>query len=115
MNMNKLACLFLPAFTMIAVSAIALTGGFGKTVEDNGQFIVFSLYMLYPAVFLFQGFVCALRGYTWIHPMIISVLAYAVMILMLQLQNYTYIISYIAAFAIGYVLTTIIRKARGKA
>lgn len=113
MNGNKLACFFLPAFTMLAVSAIALLGGFGDTVEDNGQFILFGLYLLYPVVFLYQGFVCALRGYPWIHPLIISVLAFFIMILMLQLQTYTYIIYYVIAFAIGYFLTLGIRKMRG--
>jgi len=112
MNANKLACLFLSAFAMLAISLIARLGGFGDTVEDNGQFVLFSLYMLYPVIFLYQGFVCALKGYPWLHAVIISCLAYVVMILMLGLTNYTYIVYYLIAFFIAYALTTVIRKSR---
>ena len=114
MNANKLACYFLPAFAMLAISLIARLGGFGDTVEDNGRFVLFSLYMLYPLIFLYQGFVCALKRYPWVHAIVISLLAYIVMIFMLGLKNYMYIVYYLIAFFIAYGLTTVVRKARGQ-
>lgn len=114
MNANKLACYFLPAFSMLAISLIARLGGFGDTVEENGQFVLFGLYILYPLIFLYQGFVCALKRYPWVHAIVISLLAYIVMILMLGLKNYLYIVFYLVAFFIAYMVTMMARKSRGK-
>ncbi|WP_010303190.1 hypothetical protein [Kurthia senegalensis] len=116
MNINKLACYFLPAFAMLAIAILAKEGLLGDTTEANAEYVIFGLYLLFPILFLYQGFACSLKRYPWIHAVIISVLAFVAMVLLLKLESfvYTYILYYLVAFIIGYVLTAVIRKARTK-
>lgn len=116
MNMNKLACYFLPAFAMLAIAILAKEGLLGDTTEQNAEYVLFGLYLLFPLLFVYQGFACALKQYPWIHAVIISALAFAGMVLLLNLDTSVYknLIYYILAFVVGYVLTAIVRKIRRK-
>lgn len=110
MNLNKLAAYFLPAFAMLAITALCLMNIFGSQ-EDSLAIFKFSLVIVFPLTLIVQGVACAIHKYNLIPALGLSIIAYVVVfVLILKTTSFNYIIYYAASFLLGYVVTLLIRR-----
>lgn len=112
MNLNKLAAYFLPAFAMLAITALCLMNIFGSA-EDSLAIFKFSLIIVFPITLIVQGVACAIHRYNLLPAIVLSVVAYIVVfVIILKTTTLNYAIYYVASFLLGYVITLLIRKVR---
>lgn len=112
MNLNKLAAYFLPAFAMLAITALCLLNFFGSA-EDSLAIFKFSLVIVFPITLLVQGVACAIHKYNIIPALALSAVAYIVVfIIILKTTTINYILYYAASFIVGYVITLLVRKVK---
>ncbi|GEK33994.1 hypothetical protein [Kurthia sibirica] len=110
MNLNKLAAYFLPAFTMLAGTALSMTGAFGDTKASLSIFVL-CLIIVFPLTFLIQGIACAIHHYHILPAIGISTIAFIVVfMIVLPTDNLVYGVYYLAIFAAGYAITYMIRR-----
>lgn len=110
MNLNKLAAYFLPAFTMLAGTALSMMGAFGDT-KANLSIFVLCLIIVFPLTFLIQGISCAMHHYSIVPAIGISIIAFIIVfMIVLPTNNLVYGIYYVAIFAAGYAVTYMIRR-----
>lgn len=109
---NKIAGIFFPAFAMLGVIAMTLTGAFGSD-EANKSYFLLSLVIIFPLTFLVQGISCALNN---INPWIALAVSYfAFIIILFTVLNssaWGYGVYFLLFWVIGYFGTKGIKMLR---
>ncbi|MBK3494021.1 hypothetical protein JFL43_03930 [Viridibacillus sp. YIM B01967] len=111
---NKIAGIFFPAFAMLGVIAMTLTGAFGDD-EANKSFFFLSLVVVFPLAFLVQGISCALNKINpWI-ALAVSYIAFVIILFtVLNSSAWDYGIYFLVFWLVGYFATKGIQKLRAK-
>ncbi|WP_053416293.1 hypothetical protein [Viridibacillus arvi] len=109
---NKISGIFFPAFAMLGVIAMTLTGAFGND-EANKFYFLLSLVLIFPLTFLVQGISCALNN---INPWIALAVSYIAFIIILftvlNSSAWGYGLYFLVFWVIGYFGAKGIQKLR---
>ncbi|WP_102691378.1 hypothetical protein [Rummeliibacillus pycnus] len=111
---SKIAGMVFPAFTMLTLTVLSMFGAFGEG-DINKSFFLIGLTIIFPLTFFVQGTSCALNKINPLIALIVSYIAYAVVLITLLDQSYwRFAIYYLVFWLVGFFGIKAIQKWRNR-
>ncbi|MFJ8262108.1 hypothetical protein ACIQ4I_09160 [Rummeliibacillus sp. NPDC094406] len=111
---SKIAGIVFPAFTMLTLTVLSMFKAFGEG-DVNKSIFILGLTIIFPLAFLVQGISCALNKINPFIALIVSYMAYAIVLYTLLDKSYwSFTIYYLIFWLVGFLGIKVIQKWRNR-